>query len=398
MTETLVTERMNKVTALESQVTLLLDEIKRNGRAKDAGYVSPDSETDRPEAKSFGDFLVAVQNKNKRRLREVYGSSYKQDESIRKLPKHVRTALAEDAGATGGYGVPTEYGELLLDMSREFNALREYGATVINMNRATMELPLLNVETAQTAGQTALAAGGLAYWTEEAAQITESEPRFKLLELHLRKLSTYSILSNEVRQDFAGLDGILSRALAKAVGSAEEYAFFRGDGAGKPLGILNSGCLLSPQRATANLIGLVDVSQMISDFLVESYDNAVWFMTQLAYDQLISNFTDPITWIPDMKTDWKQATLLGYPIRVVGCLPGLDTAGDIILADPSYYIIGDDPRGMQIAISDDYLFPYDRSVFRITKRVDGRPALGSAITYEDGSSTYSPFVVLAAGP
>lgn len=398
MTDTIMTERIGQVDALESKVHLLLNEITKSAKAKDAGYISPDSETDRADKKSFGDFLLAVQNDNKRRLREVYGSVFREDENLRQLPEHVRTALAENAGATGGYGVPVEYGELLLEKTREFNRLRQAGATVVKMNRKSQEFPVLDIETAPTAGQTSYAGGVLGYWIEEATQITESEPRFKLLELTLHKLATYSLISNELRNDFADIDGILARALAKAVGSSEEYAFFRGDGTGKPLGILNSGCLISPQRGTASEVDLADLAQMVSDFMPDSHSKACWFISPVVYDQLIYQITAPLAWLPDLKTHWQQATLLGFPIHVVECLPDLNTAGDIILADPSYYLIGDDPAGMEISITEHYRFPYDQVTFRVTKRVDGRPMLGTYWTAEDGASTYSPFVVLAAGP
>ena len=72
------------------------------------------------------------------------------------------------------------------------------------------------------------------------------------------------------------------------------------------------------------------------------------------------------------------------------------TAGDIILADPSYYLIGDHVSGLRISFSPHYRFANDQMTWRVTKRVDGQPMLENAYTGEDGTATYSPFVVLAA--
>lgn len=387
-----------QIKALSDQVDALLTMIETAPKLRDAGYIAPDSETDHQENKSFGDFLLAVRNGNKKRLTSVYRSRYEEDEDDKGLPPHIKTALAEGAGATGGFGVPMEYGELLLNQSKDFNALRRAGATVTRMNARSKEFPVLDVETDTAAGQTPWAGGVISSWIEEAGTIAETEPRFRLIELVAHKLSTYALASSEIRSDFAGdLDGVIMNSFAMAIGAAEEYAFFRGDGVGKPLGILSSGSLISPQRATASLIGLPDLAQMISDFLPESYGTAAWFIGPGTMDQIIQLVTNPLTWLSSMKAGL-PTTLLGWPLYVVGCLPALDTAGDIILADPSFYLIGDHVSGLRIAYSEHYKFANDQLAWRVTKRVDGQPMVNNAITYEDGSSTYSPFVVLAAGP
>ena len=401
MTDILVQEKLPQPDAmkgLQDQIDAIVSMMKASPKLKDTGYVAPDSEADHPEAKSFGDFVTAVKNNNKRRLYSVYKSRYEDDED-ENLPKHIKTALSEGAGATGGYGVPTEYGGLLLDIAKDFNALRRAGATVVPMSTRTKEFPLFDIET-DTAGtgDTAYAGGVVAYWIDEAGTITESEPRFRLLELVAHKLAAYSLASSEVRDDFGeDLDSVLMRMFAKAIGAAEEYAFFRGSLAGQPLGILNSSALISPQRATATTVVFGDLAQMISDFTPDSYGSAAWFVAPGTVDQLMQLVTDPLTWLQSLKAGL-PVTLLGWPVYTVGCLPALNTAGDIILADPTYYLIGDHNSGLRIAFSPHFKFSTDQLAWRVTKRVDGQPMINNAITGEDGTATYSPFVVLAAGP
>jgi len=294
--------------------------------------------------------------------------------------------------------VPVEYGQTLLDITKNFNALRRAGATVVPMSKRSREYPVMDIETAPSAGGTAFAGGVAANWIEEAGSITETEPRFRLIELIAHKLATYSLTSAELRADFNGdLDGLLMNQFAKAIGAAEEYQFFRGNGVGKPLGILNSSALISPQRATASTIVLADLAQMISDFTPDSYGSAAWFVAPGTIDQLCQLVTVPLTWLMSLKAGM-PVTLLGWPVYVVGCLPALDTAGDIILADPTYYLIGDHMGGMKVAFSEHYAFANDQLAWRVTKRVDGQPMIDNAITGEDASTTFSPFVVLAAGP
>ena len=58
-----------RVAELTKTVEGLLDKIQNSPKAKDAGYVAPDSEEDHAEVKTFGDFLVAIRQKNDKRLK-----------------------------------------------------------------------------------------------------------------------------------------------------------------------------------------------------------------------------------------------------------------------------------------------------------------------------------------
>ena len=387
---------LTQADVLSGKLDALLGLIQNSPKLKDAGYIAPDSELDHPETKSFGDFLTAIQRGNKRRLFDVYKSRYEEDED-EMLPKHIKAALAEGAGATGGYGVPTEYGELLLNKSKGFNALRMAGATQVTMNKNSKQYPTLDIETAPSAGDTPYAGGSIAYWVEEAQSITESEPRFRLVELIAHKLASYSIASNEIRDDFGSdLDSLMMDVFAKAIGSREEYAFFRGNGVGRPLGILASAALISATRDNASQIGFPDLAQMISDLTPDSYQKAAWFVSVGSLDQIVQLVTNPLAFLKSFREGWQSGTLLGFPLHVVTCLPALNTAGDILLVDPSYYLIGDYAGGVKIAFSEHFKFQTDQVAWRVTKRVDGQPLVANNIYGEDGASTFSPFVALAA--
>ena len=126
---------------------VLVDLLKNSPNIRGA-YTAPDSEEDHPEVKTFGDFLVAVRSGNTKRLKSVY-----------------KTALAEGAGATGGYLVPTEYSNAILGMVGELSVLRAAGANVVPMAGKTREIPIVDIETAPAAGNTSYAGGVIAYWT-----------------------------------------------------------------------------------------------------------------------------------------------------------------------------------------------------------------------------------------
>ena len=369
-----------KVKALSDKLDALVEQIENSAPLKDAGYVAPDSENDHAGTKSLGDFLVAVKRGNVERIKSVY-----------------KTALAEDAGATGGYLVPEAFEAPIIAAAKPFSVLRELGATVIPGRKANqVHVPAMDIETAPSAGDTAWAGGVAVVWEEEAASIDESEPRFRQITLNAHKMAAYSLASNELIADSPlAVESLLSTLFGRAIGSKENYAFLRGDGVGKPKGILDSGALVSITRATANKIALSDLADMMSRFMPTSWGSGAWLASPAAAEQIIALVSNPISWLPDIRSGM-PAQLLGMPLRFSGALPALNVAGDILLVDPSYYLIYD-RSGIEIAYSEHYKFVNDQGTWRVTKRVDGVPWVDGTITLENASSTVSPYVAIAAG-
>lgn len=365
--------------ALSDRLEALTALIEKAPALKDAGYVAPDSEEDHSDSKSFADFLIAIRNGNTKRIKSVY-----------------KTALAEDAGATGGYLVPTQFVQPIMAAAAPFSVLRRAGATVVQMDAKGAEVPSLDIATAPSAGDTAFAGGVVAYWGSEAADMAESEPRFRMIELVNHPLSGYSIASNEVRADAStSVEGLLTTLFGRAVGSKENYAFFRGDGVGKPLGIMNSPALISATRSAASTVALADLAQMMSDLLPSSWGTAAWFINPSVIDQLIQLVSAPLSWMENIRQG-VPVSLLGLPLYITGALPALNTVGDILLLDPSYYLIGD-RQGIDIAYSEHYKFISNQGTWRFNARLDGQPWLSSYITLEDAATTVSPFVALLGG-
>ena len=87
-------------------------------------------------------------------------------------------------------------------------------------------------------------------------------------------------------------------------------------------------------------------------------------------------------------------TILGRPAIPIEQCAAIGTEGDIILFDPSQYIIGD-KGGMNAASSIHVQFVTDQTAFRWIYRVNGEPIWHSPLTPYKGSSTLSPYVVLA---
>lgn len=366
-----------RVKALSDKLDALTQLIENSPKLKDAGYVAPDSEEDHAGTKSFGDFLIAVKRGNVKRINSVY-----------------KTALAEEDGATGGYLVPTQFEAPIIAAAEPFSVFRQAGATIIPMRSNTVEIPTLDIETAPSAGDTAYAAGVVAYWEAEAAELNESEPRWRTVKLMANKLAAYSLASNELVADSPeSVESILTTMFGRAIGSKENYAFLRGDGSAKPLGVLESNAIISGTRSGKEAVTLADLSQMMSDFLPSSWGKGAWFANPTVADQLIQLVSSPLSFMENIRDASIPVRLLGMPLYFTGALPSLGTTGDILLCDPSYYLIGD-RTGISVAYSEHYKFINDQGTWRVTKRVDGQPWIDNYITLEDASTAVSPFVTL----
>jgi HK97 family phage major capsid protein len=344
--------------------------------------------------KSFGDWCLAVARNDRAYLEKHYGSQFNEWTT--------KAALGEASGAAGGYTVPIEFYQQLLQIVSEETFIRPR-AFVVPMGSATMLLPYLDVSTVQSAGVSPFFGGVQMSWTAEAQTRTETEPQFKQMELKAWELSGYSVSSNVLLQDsIAGLEKFLMTLFARAIAWYEEYAFLQGSGAGKPQGMLNCSAAIAcggngSTRSNANQVGFADVAVMWSKLLPISWNKAVWTFSPSVVPQLLqlkdgANRAIFIA-IDQGITKTPNWSLLGRPAIPTEKVPPLGTKGDLMLLDPSFYVVGD-RMSIEIAASEHVNFLRNQMTWRVVERVDGQPWLDRPVTLQDGSSQVSPFVVL----
>lgn len=327
-----------------------------------------------------------------------------------------KVALAEGSGMTGGYIVPPQFQSELLTISAE-DSFVEPRAKVLPMTTRTVQWPMLDITTAQTAGTSPYFGGILATWQPEAATISESEPQFRQGEWTAWDLVLYTVSSNQLLMDNGiGLDALLTQLFGQAITWYKEYAFLRGAGAGStmPLGVLNAPANLLVNRTVASRFTLADAANMMSRCQVRSWDDACWIMHQSVLPQLIQMASGAVantastTYIPGNQLAWMtpfgneqvgpaamklpNAFLNGLPIYFTEKLPQLGTRGDVMLVDWSRYVIGS-RLDIQIDVSPHYLFRNNQLAWRVVTRCDGKPWLNNVITDASGW-TVSPFVTL----
>jgi HK97 family phage major capsid protein len=270
------------------------------------------------------------------------------------------------------------------------------------MGSATLQIPYLDVTTVQSAGTSPFFGGVKMSWTAEAQTRTETEPQFKQLELKAWELSGYSVSSNVLLQDSViGLEKFLFTLFAKAIAWYEEYAFLQGNGAGQPQGILGANASATVSRQTANKVQFQDVATMWSKLLPISWNKAIWTGSPSIIPQLIQlqDGANRAIFLQIGAADKGAITsgpnwaLLGRPFFPTEKVPALGTKGDLMLIDPSFYVIGDRMQ-IEVAASEHVNFLRNQMTWRVVERVDGQPWLDKQVTLQDGTTTVSPFVVL----
>lgn len=341
--------------------------------------------------KSFGAFLVAVRAGDTKAL-EGMGATYQPWDS-----NTTKAAMSTQTGTTGGYLIPTEHHDEIMALATEMSVVRPR-ATIIPMAARETEIPYLDVATVPTAGDTAFLGGLVGRWTEEATALNETEPIFKQARLTNYELSGYSKISNTLLQDGGrGLEVFLRKLFARAIAWYEDYAFLRGNGTGKPLGIINWAGFISVTRSAASAFALADYAGMLARWL-PNYNTrtSCWVAHPTVLAKLYALVATSTMFVGDFQQTPAGRALGGLPFHVTEKLPALNTAGDILLADFSQYLIGDRQQ-IEVAFSEHAGFTTNQTYWRFVSRVAGLPWMRDKITLQDATSTISPFVGLAAG-
>lgn len=308
----------------------------------------------------------------------------------------LKAALNETDPGGGGFLVPDQFIAQLMMIALEMAIIRPR-AFNLPMSGPYVKIPAIR----DTSHASTLFGGVQAYWTAEAATLTESEPVFRQIALIAKKLTGYTAVSNEMLADSSiSLEPLLQRMFGEALAFWEDLAFIEGTGVGQPQGLLTAPCVVSVPKETgqaATTIVAENLDKMYSRMLPSSLSRAVWIAHNDIFPQLASlsrsvGAGGNTVWMSNI-AGAPPATIYGRPVIFTEKCKTLGTTGDIYFADLSYYIIGQ-RQNMEMAASPHVLFTSDQTAYRFIERLDGMPWLDSAITPRNGSNTLSPIVKL----
>jgi HK97 family phage major capsid protein len=323
------------------------------------------------------------------------------DEEVGPKRKLIKNAMSSTDPSLGGFLVPEEFRTEMLQLALSDAVVRSR-AMVIPMTTLRVQIPIVDV----TSNVSNVYGGIVGYWTEEGAAFTQSQPRFGRVALEAKKLTAYTEVPNELREDSnPSAEAFLRMSFPKAIAWFEDVAFLTGTGVGEPLGVFNTTnpALLAVAKESGQVTGTIlweNIVNMYSRMLPQSLNSAVWVVAPDTLPQLLTTALTvgvggaPIGMANFDGQSGPTLSLLGRPVIISEKVSALTNQGDINFVDFGQYLIGD-RMSMSAELSTDYKFANDVTAFRFIERVDGKPWIQSAvIPKNNSSSTLSPYVQL----
>lgn len=366
---------------------------KADGSYKEGRVINPVK-----EFRTFGEQLTAVIRAG--RTGEI---------DPRLLSLRAVSGASELVPSDGGFLVQTDFASEIMQRSYEMGQVLSR-CRRIPIGANSNGLKLLAVD--ETSRATGSRWGGVqVYRATEGDALTSKKPKFRQMELSLKKLTGLAYATDELLQDSTALEAIFSQAFQEELTFAIEDEIINGTGGGSMLGVMNSACLVTISAEgsqVATTFVAENAMKMWARLWSRSQPNAVWYINQDVLPQLwqmnvkIKNVAGsenvggmPVYVQGGTIAGQPYSTLFGRPVIPIEYCQTLGTKGDVILADMSQYVVID-KGGVQAASSMHVRFLNDEQTFRWVVRNDGQPTWNAALTPYKGSNTLSPFVCVAA--
>ena len=289
-------------------------------------------------------------------------------QAIRTKFHTISNVMQEGVDADGGYLVPDEYDDRLIEKLKEENIFRKLCHPVTTSGDHKINI----------AASTPAAA-----WIEEGEALTFGDATFSQILLDAHKLHVAIKVTEELLYDSKfDLETFILNAFSKALANAEENAFINGSGTGQPLGILaaTGGADIGVTTASSTAISADEIINLVYSLKRPYRKNAAFLMNDqtVAAVRKLKDGTGTYLWHEALTAD-EPNKLLGYPVYTSEFMPTIEAgAKTIAFGDFDYYNIGD--RGTRSFQELKELFAGNGMVGFVAKeRVDGKLVLGEAI-------------------
>lgn len=282
-------------------------------------------------------------------------------DALRSGFKRVSNVLQEGVDTDGGYLVPEEYDNRLIDVLDEENIMRKLGTRITTSGEHK-----INIAATKPA----------ASWIEEGGALSFGDATFDQILMDAHKLHVAIKVTEELLYDNAfGLENYIITQFGKALANAEEDAFLNGDGVGKPLGLFaasGGGHIAETLTAT---IKADDIINLVYALKRPYRKNASFIMNDknIAAIRKLKDNNGAYIWQPSAQAG-EPDRLFGYPVHTSAYAP----EDAIAFGDYKYYNIGD--RGTRSFKQLTELFAGNGMIGYVAKeRVDGKLILPEAV-------------------
>ena len=284
--------------------------------------------------------------------------------------EHMHTGMPQNGLKTGsdgagGYLVPDTYDTELVQALAEKNVIRQIAKVIPTTQR--MHIPVAN-------------GIGDAAWIREGEPWGINEADFGEVVLDAYKLATSIRVSDEMLED-GGVDieEYIRKIYAERIGEAEEDAFIRGNGKGKPLGLMYQASVGTMSEADGD-ITLDDIINLEHSVKQPYRKNAVWLMSEDALRTLhqIRHYDGRPLWKNNLQ-EGEPEYLFGYRIYICKSMDDVVPGSiPVMFGDFQHFWIGDRGKRVIKRLVERYA---DRGqvAFVTSERVDAKLMLPEAI-------------------
>lgn len=282
----------------------------------------------------------------------------------------------EGVNATGGFLVPPEFENDLIDLREEYGVFRR-NAKVTPMRSDTKSVPR------RTGGLTAYPAG-------ESTAGTESDKGWDRVELTARKWIVLARYTSELDEDAViDIGNDLAEEMAYAFSNKEDECGFNGDGTSTYHGIVGACPKIKGLSGTiANIAGLVVASgNAYSEIVLSDFNNVKaklpryarkgnvkWYASQGFYHSVMEKLALAAGGVTaaEIAAGRNVEYFMGYPVEIAQVLPSVEANSQVcaLFGDLRMAALFGDRRMSTIAISEHAAFESDELMIRGTTRFD----------------------------
>ncbi|MGB8274122.1 MAG: phage major capsid protein, partial [Alphaproteobacteria bacterium] len=171
-------------------------------------------------------------------------TKHRDEAALNHLTMAATTYSSESSGGDGGWLVPPEFADTLWQKVSGDGSLIDRCAP-FTTSRNSLSFP--KDETTPWDNS----AGVTVFWESEGGAGTEAKAKFEISTARLNKLMALVKVTEELLEDASGLDSYLRFWVPVKMQSRINTAIIRGNGVGKPHGILASSSLISVSKETS---------------------------------------------------------------------------------------------------------------------------------------------------
>jgi len=276
------------------------------------------------------------------------------------------TSGTSGGGDTGGYLIPKEWEDRILEREKELFVMRNLAD--VQQSSLDRDIPIADDY-------------GESQWIDEGGTYPESDAKFVNKTISAYKLGRIAKVSEELLQDNTfNLEQWLIGALSYSNGITMEKAFISGDGTKKPRGFLIDA---QSVEAKGDDVTYNDVLNLFAALKTGYFNNAHWMMNTKTLVSLMllkdgsgqflyKPFSAPVANAP-------MGTILGKPVVLSSFMPDIEAGQKpIALGDFKRYRIHD-RLGMTVQRLDELFAKEGFIGFRGKQRTDGKLLIGEAI-------------------